>query len=88
MKYILWKDLAYSSELISEGEAAKVSYDFIREYSNGKSIFFTNVDWKESTASAKERIVSWTPFTDSTFDAGIIIKNENCIIVVWAEDED
>ena len=85
LKTILWRDLAYRSELITENEAISRSNYLINELSCLESKFFTNGDFKNYHNSSS---CCFSSLTEATFCAALFIintKHATCIIV---EDED
>ena len=81
LRELLWKDMAYEDECMPRERAESLAQDFFQQHSSQGSQYFSNGNW-----SAKE---SWNPLTESTFDAGIIIKNpQNVYACIWFQDED
>lgn len=78
---LLWKDMAYEDECMPEERADSLAKAFFEQHSSQGCQYFSNGNW-----SARE---GWNPLTDSTFDAGIIIKSPTKLYVcVWFQDED
>ena len=82
---ILWKDLAYSQELMPRATARLYAEDFIREFAEDGCVIYSNADWKGHHESFSS---SWDPMTPATFDAGIVIVNFASAVCLWVEDED
>ena len=79
---ILWKDLAYGSELMSEGKASSFAGRIIEDYVNDDCVIYTNGTWERG------ELKGWNPMTGSTFDSGVIIKHPDYCSCIWVEDED
>ena len=83
----LHRDAAYNTELMSADLASELSEKFFKEFANESSRYFTNGRWRDAA-----RPQTWHPFTDATFDGGIIIEsrkgNDSVHACIWFEDED
>ena len=86
LKTILWKDLAYSFEQISESDAKKRANFLVSLFSDELTLFYTNGDWKNYHTNKSN--TGWSPLTKSTFDAGVLFVNELVCTSIWVEDED
>jgi hypothetical protein len=81
MTSILWRDLAYTTELIKKEEAHQRAQEFINEYASTGASFYNNL---QSAADSGP----WSPVSDSTFDRCMLIVNTDSAVCVLAEDED
>jgi hypothetical protein len=78
---LLWKDMAYEIECMSEAEAEEMAKVIISQNESAESKYFSNGNW------AKRE--SWSPLTNSTFDAGLIVSGFNHrYFCIWFQDED
>ena len=81
LKSLLWKDMAYSIELMPERQAEAIANDLIAQFGGTESRYFSNGNRATSN--------SWAPLTDSTFDSGLLIE---CVrgkyFCIWFQDED
>jgi hypothetical protein len=89
---LLHKDLAYDAEMIPLEQANLLANAFISNFSN-QARYFSNSTWnkneyKEGNRSYELGLSSWTPFTEATFDSGVIIYDNNRIGIAWFADED
>jgi hypothetical protein len=89
---LLHKDLAYDAEIIPLEQANLLANAFISTFSN-KATYFSNLTWdkneyKEGNRNYELGLSSWTPFTEATFDSGVIIYENNRIGIAWFADED
>ena len=66
IKTMLWKDLAYSIELIKEDAAITRAEYLISQFANSESTFFVNGDFKDYHTSSSS---DFTPITTATFNA-------------------
>lgn len=85
IKEILWKDLAYGSEMMSEKEAHDAAIELIDTYSEQGTEFYTNGDWVNYHSKSG---CSFSPLTEATFDAGVIIRSQEFAACIWVQDED
>jgi hypothetical protein len=69
---LLHRDQAYSAEIMTEQEAARLTEAFFAQFGAG-SRFFTN---------------NWCPATDATFDEGVLVMGPQGCGCFWVEDED
>ncbi len=82
---LLWKGLAYNSEIMPLAEAQGYANELVESFAQIGNRFFTNAEWqKYHEASA----FSYHSFTDATIDGGIMVTNANSAMVFWVEDED
>ncbi len=82
---ILWRDLAYSGEIMPREEAKKYSEYLVYSVAPDKSTFYTNVEWHKYHGASSFGL---RPFTGSTFDGGILCIGKNSAMSIWVEDED
>ena len=87
LRSLLERDLAYSSQADSAPFAEEFSRDFVQEFSEGAR-FFTNGDWNDDDPTDGRSVGVWTPATQSSFDAGILVLHDHRVGVYWIEDED
>lgn len=81
---VLAEDLAYNCERVPRAEAEQLAADFIHQFDNEPARFYTNIEFGES----KNALGGWTPVTDATFDAGVLIVSPTRIACAWFMDED
>jgi hypothetical protein len=78
---LLEKDMAYDGQLMSTDRAVALAEEIVKSHETQASKFYSNGNW------AKKE--SWNPFTDSTFDAGLIITtDDHRYFCIWFQDED
>lgn len=80
---ILHTDLAYKAEVMPEDTAQWLASNFLDGFDRHRSRFATN-----SNDVPDQMPWSWTPATDSTFDAGVVIVGEAGSGIYWVADED
>lgn len=86
---ILWKDLAYSAELMPKNKAYEFADNILDEYHTRQCTIYTNSTWEEcKTENLNLELSRYNPMTNATFDSGIIIKHPNYCFCIWVEDED
>ncbi len=83
---ILWRDLAHDSEIMSLAEAQIFASELILEFSDDNTCFYTNGNWQ--SFNARMALKSWAPFSNATFDSGVIFMNKESGFCIWVEDED
>jgi len=83
---ILWKDLAYNSEIMPSEQARNYASKLIEHYYMDDCTIYTNSDWKNEKLNIQ--LGGWTPLTNSTFDSGVIVKHKDYCCCIWVEDED
>ena len=84
VKRILSIDQAYGTSL-------KLDSDSLSELISGyeTAMWYSNTKQTEQTVlSDTVQSWSWNPATESTFDMGVIVRNDNIALCIWAEDED
>jgi hypothetical protein len=86
LEALLWKDLAYSVEIMPLEKAAALAHEFVNSGQHENTQYFSNADW--SLYFNKTRGFSFTGFTESTFDGGVIAIGGGFASCVWVEDED
>jgi hypothetical protein len=78
---LLWKDLAYGTECMSSEQAKTLACELIQARSGIDSRYFSNSAWTEPR--------SYSPLTDATYDAGLLIQcTRGHYYCIWFEDED
>ena len=82
---LLWKDLAYSLELMPKDRAEAYAKQFVEQFSPENTRFFTNGDWDEYD---KLSGISYSPLTPATFSAVLMGLHSTYAIAVVIEDED
>ncbi len=82
---ILWRDLAYSSEIMSREEAKRYSEYLIYSMAPPESTFYTNAVWHNYHGASS---FGYSGFTSATFDGGIICVGKNSAMSIWVKDED
>jgi hypothetical protein len=85
LAHLLWKDLAYHSEIMSFDKATELARMFVENHSESGAKFHVNADWSRYH---QVRSFSWSGLTDATFDGGIIAITPTIASCVWVEDED
>lgn len=83
--YILSKDLAYENSLSSEPIAFELCDYFFHCFTDDP-VYDTNAD--VDVQSGGVRLSSWSPITQATFDAGLVVIDKKKIDMIWVEDED
>jgi hypothetical protein len=83
---VLSQDLAYGTQLIPPAEAARLAAAFMALFAGTKVDCFTNASLSED--DGRLTVKAWTPLTDATFDAGIIVLSTERAGCLWVEDED
>ena len=82
---VLWKDLAYKTELISKELAEERAGFLIEQFQDSSTKMYTNGDWVNYH---EKKSSGWSPLTSSTFDAGVIFVDRKHAACVWVEDND
>lgn len=78
---VLWKHLAYGTECMPQAQAAAWARAFVDSGSDTNSRCYANTDGRLPQ--------QWTPLTDATFDAGLLIRlRPGRWACLWVEDED
>ncbi len=85
LKTILWKDLAYHSELLSESDATERASYLANLFSTTDTKYFTNGDWENYH---RKNGLSFDSLTDAAFDAGVLFVNKEYAASIWVQDED
>jgi hypothetical protein len=81
VQYVLQYDLAYHGGNMKPARAAHLADLFLSQFGNDGVTYFTN-GWLHEGSGG------WTPATEATFDAGVLVigpTNSGCL---WVEDED
>jgi hypothetical protein len=88
---LLWKDLAYGSELMPHAEATRLATAFLALFAAPRR-YLTN--FPTVAAALTERLTarvvshSWVPVTEATFDAVVLVVATGPIGLVCVADED
>ena len=87
---ILHEDMAYESEIMPMKSARNLAAEFLRQFQEGQSRFYTNIDFgtEKQTGPNSWAGPQWNPVTDATFDAGVIAIGSKRAACLWVEDED
>jgi hypothetical protein len=87
---LLHEDLAYNSEIMSWETARNLTKEFLREFEEAQSRFYTNINFATDRQGRPDLWVGpqWNPVTDATFDAGVIAIAPERAACLWVEDED
>lgn len=85
LKTIVWKDLAYGVELISEDDAQKRAKYIVSLFGGDDVKTYTNGQWEDYHTKGA---CSFNPLTDHTFDAGVIFIGRSFASCIWVADED
>lgn len=80
---ILHKDLAYKVEVMPEARARWLAEEFLRSFGWHGSRFATN-----SADSPSTFPFAWTPATEFTFDAGVVVLGSAASGLSWVADQD
>ena len=83
LTFVLTKDLAYSSKIMTVEEAEKISTKMFNFFQNPCK-FFTNAVFANNYST----LSAWDSLTNATFDTGIIFVNATLIGMLWVKDED
>ncbi len=85
LKTILWKDLAYHSQLLLESDATERASYLVNHFSTTDTKYFTNGEWENYH---RKNGMLYDSLTDATIDAGIIFVNKEYVASIWVQDED
>lgn len=85
LKTILWKDLAFHSELIPEHQAAERASYLEKQFSAADTKYFTNGEWGNFH---NKNGAAFCSLKQSTFDAGVLFIGEGYAVSIWVQDED
>lgn len=85
IKALLYKSLAYDMEIMPEADAAEYAENLIALMAPDDAIFYTNADWH---LYHQENSSEYAPFTEATFDGGIIALGEYSVMCFWVEEDD
>lgn len=55
---------------------------FLALFETSRCHYYTN------DCSDGERLSTWDPISDSTFDLGVVVSDEQHIGILWVQDED
>ena len=82
---ILWRDLAYSGEIMPREEAKRYSEYLVSSMAPPESTFYTNAEWHKYHGASSFGLSS---FTSSMIDGGVLCIGTNSAMSIWVEDED
>ncbi|MGR5150122.1 hypothetical protein ACQKP8_26700 [Photobacterium alginatilyticum] len=85
VKFLLWKDLAYGSEIMSKSDAEEYVNVIFSDLVPSDSKFYTNTTWNDYHDS---NTLSFASFTDATFDCGVIAVSDGQVFIFWVQAED
>ncbi len=85
LKTLLWKDLAYGHEFVSESVAVERARYLVTQFCDEDTKLFTNGSWADYH---KKSSCGFNPVTESTFDGGVLFINNGFAVCIWVEDED
>lgn len=89
---LLYRDMAYDTELMKAEEALELAEKFVSLFSEQSSQYYSNSEWRndplQTPGTFGAQLNGWSPFTDATFDSGIIVVDKDKIGIAWFEDED
>lgn len=95
MVRMLSRGLAYRTEIMTEGQAERLTEGFLaacaRDASGQRHRYFTNgkaVDGPAMYDVHLKPMLGWNPTTGSTFDTGVVVLTRLAIGLMWAEEED
>jgi hypothetical protein len=79
---LLWKEMAYQGECMPRNEAESLAQQILTEHQSPGCRYFSNGNVAKSD--------SWTPLTESTFDAGLVVTDSvaQMHFCKWFQDED
>ncbi|ARV61590.1 hypothetical protein BZZ01_25855 [Nostocales cyanobacterium HT-58-2] len=81
--FILTKDLAYSTKLMTLEEAKEIDAKLFSFFQSDCK-FFTNAVFVSNYSAMS----AWDSLTKATFDTGVVILSDRLIGIVWVQDED
>ncbi|MBE9008115.1 hypothetical protein IQ259_24405 [Fortiea sp. LEGE XX443] len=81
--FILTKDLAYSSKIMTEEAAENISHQIFNLFKNNCK-FFTNAVFVNNYSA----LSAWDSLTRATFDTGVIFVSDTLLGILWVKDED
>jgi hypothetical protein len=88
LQAVLWKDLAYSQEVMPIARASQLATAFIHAHSHPEAHFFSNADWTTYHDTSRGGAFGFNSLTDATFDGGIVAVCGGLASCAWVEDED
>jgi hypothetical protein len=79
---LLWKDMAYEGECMPRQQAESLAQEILSDYERPGCRYFSNGNIAKGE--------SWSPLTESTFDAGLVVTDEQTHMhfCIWFQDED
>jgi hypothetical protein len=91
MTRLLKQDMAYDSKIMKQSCAKRLCREFLAGVNDNDASYFTNIDYSDEgkqIAPNAWACPDWTPATEATFDAGIIVVSTGRSGCFWVEDED
>src|SRR6478752_2634150 len=85
---IFYADLAYSCPEMSLEEAKRLADDFLREFPEDESHYYSNGIAELRSTGGLLQLRSWNQVGQATFDWGVLVVSSRRAGCVWAEDED
>lgn len=82
---LLWKDLAYRQEIMSLEKAREYGEAFVEQYKLEGATFYTNGNWDKYHQQSS---FGYTPLTDATFSAVVMVVHPKFAACLVVEDED
>ncbi|WDE08489.1 hypothetical protein SG34_031700 [Thalassomonas viridans] len=82
---LLFKDLAYGSEIMTTKEATKCMEYFFSTFSSPNSRYYSNA---VKGADNNQYIFHINQFTDSLVDGGVVIIDGDIAVCFWVSDDD
>jgi len=82
---LLHKDMAYDAECMAKDISLHRGDYLISQFYVVGATIYTNRRWNYEQS---QLLNSWNSMTESTFDAGVIIRTDKISTCIWAEDED
>jgi len=80
---IFHRDMAFDKKIMSAAQAFALAKAFVDCFPHEATCFYTN-----STFGKKQVPRSWSPATDATFDAGLLVLSRGITACLWLKDED
>ena len=82
---LLWKDLAYSHEIMPLEKARNYGQAFVEQYDFESVTFYSNGEWNEYHQKSS---FGYTPVTPATFSAVVMVVHPDFSACLVVEDED
>lgn len=87
---VLWRDMAYNSELMPRAQAQQLASQFLANF-DSSARYFSNGTWHEegnTFTGGSGSGIGWDPVTSATFDTGVLVIGPDRSGCLWVEDED